>query len=236
MTAIRSASIIVPVYRQADHIERVLTDYVTALARAPVACELIVVVNGPDDGSVAICERVAAASPAVRVIAESHAGWGHAVMAGLGAASGDLLCYTNSARTSADDLLAFIGYGVANPRAVIKAERKIRDGWRRRVGSLMFNLECRALFDLFLWDINGTPKVFPRSFERLLTLERRDDLIDLEFAVICQDAGYPVLEVPVFSNSRRGGSSTTNYLSAIRMMARAYVMARQWPGRRRGGP
>ena len=45
----------------------------------------------------------------------------------------------------------------------MKANRKIRDNWRRRLGSLLYNLECRALFDLANWDINGTPKVFPRA-------------------------------------------------------------------------
>jgi glycosyltransferase involved in cell wall biosynthesis len=228
VTDVRSASIIVPVHRQADHIEGVLAEFIKAVALAPVPCELIVVVNGADDGSLDICRRVEHSSSAVRVIALDEAGWGNAVRTGLGAASGDLLCYTNSARTSADDLLTFIRYGVVNPGAVIKAERKIRDGWRRRVGSLLFNLECRALFDLFLWDINGTPKVFPRRFDKLLALSRRDDLIDLEFAVVCQRAGYPMLEVPVFSSSRRGGSSTTNYVSAIKMMGRAYRMAREW--------
>jgi glycosyltransferase involved in cell wall biosynthesis len=229
----RQASIVIPVYRQADHIESVLAEYVSALRTAPVPCELIIVVNGPDDGSREICRRVAASSTMVRVIELEEGGWGKAVQAGLAAASGDLLCYTNSARTSADDLLRFIGYGVANPQTVVKAVRKIRDSWQRRVGSLLFNLECRALFDLYLWDVNGTPKVFPRSFGRLLALRRGDDLIDLEFAVVCQQERYPILDVPVRSTSRRGGRSTTNYGAALRMMASAYRMAREC--RVRGG-
>jgi glycosyltransferase involved in cell wall biosynthesis len=232
VTRVGSVSIVIPVHRQADHIERVLGEYVAALALVPVPCELIAVVNGTDDGSLEICRRVAGSSSSVRVIPLDESGWGNAVTAGLAAASGDLLCYTNSARTSGDDLRMFIEYGVANPRAVVKAERKIRDGWQRRVGSLLFNLECRALFNLFIWDINGTPKVFPRSFDKLLALSRRDDLIDLEFAVICQTAGYPMLAVPVFSTSRRGGRSTTNYTAALRMMGRAFRMARE---RRAGG-
>ena len=51
---------------------------------------------------------------------------------------------------------------------VIKASRKIRENWKRRLGSLLYNLECRALFDLPYWDINGTPKVFGRHFIPLI--------------------------------------------------------------------
>ena len=64
---------------------------------------------------------------------------------------------------------------------MLKANRTIRDSFQRRVGSLLFNLECRALFDLPTMDVNGTPKVFPRAFAKLLELARDDDLIDVEF-------------------------------------------------------
>ena len=76
---------------------------------------------------------------------------------------------TNSARTTSDDLVRLLLHGVTNQSVVVKANRKIRDNWRRRVRSLLFALECRALFDLANWDINGTPKVFPRRFAKLLS-------------------------------------------------------------------
>jgi hypothetical protein len=68
--------------------------------------------------------------------------------------------------------------------------------------------------------------VFPRAFDRLLALTRDDDLIDAEFCVICREAGYPMIEVPVFSTRRHGGASTTNYGSAFRMYYGAYDLWR----------
>jgi hypothetical protein len=85
-------------------------------------------------------------------------------------------------------------------------------------------LECRALFDLSYWDINGTPKVFPRKFDKLLALTREDDLIDAEFNVICRRENYPVIEVPILSYRRHGGRSTTSYRSAVRMYLGALQM------------
>ena len=87
----------------------------------------------------------------------------------------------------------------------------------RRIASLLYNLECRALFDLSYWDVNGTPKVFPRSLDKLLALKRDDDLIDVEFAVTCRREGYRMLEVPIFSSRRHGGKSTTSYFSAAKL-------------------
>ncbi|HZR99094.1 MAG TPA: glycosyltransferase [Chloroflexota bacterium] len=227
-------SIVLPVYNQADHIEDVVRDYEKALARVPYSREVILVVNGSRDRSLEVCQALAMEYPAVRVEHSERGGWGLAVKLGLSLARGDVLCYTNSARTSAQDLVLVLLYSVVNPGVVIKANRKLRENWRRRMGSLLYNLECRALFDLSYWDINGTPKVFPREFDKLLTLTRDDDLIDAEFNVVCRREGYPVLEVPIFASRRHGGTATTNYRSAVKMYWGAYQLWRhtQEPERR----
>jgi hypothetical protein len=108
----------------------------------------------------------------------------------------------------------------------VKANRKIRESALRRIASLLYNIECRTLFDLSCWDVNGTPKVFPRSFGALLTLERDDDLIDAEFAAICRRREYPMIEVPIFSARRHGAASTTSYRSALALYAGAWRLSR----------
>ena len=52
---------------------------------------------------------------------------------------------------------------------------------------------------------------------RLLQLTRDDDLIDLEFNVICRQEGYPVIETPIFSTTRHSGGSTTDLRAAFRL-------------------
>jgi len=220
-------SIILPVYNQADHIGEIVSDYTAALTRLPYSYEMILVVNGSRDKSLEVCQAIAVKNPCVKVFHSDKGGWGLGVKLGLQHAQGDLLCYTNSARTSAKDLLLFLLYDLAYPNVVLKANRKIRDNWQRRLGSLLYNLECRALFDLSNWDINGTPKVFPRQFEKLIQLTRDDDLIDAEFCAICRDEDYPMLEVPIFSTRRHGGKSTTKYNSAFKMYIGAYELWRE---------
>ncbi len=174
-----------------------------------------------------MCQRLAATDETIRVVELERGGWGRAVRAGLAEAEGDVLCYTNSARTSPQLLSLALLYASTYPDVVVKAQRRIRDNWRRQLGSLLYNLECRVLFGLASWDINGTPKVFPRAFEELLHLTRDDDLIDAEFVVTCQRESYPIVEVPSTITVRHGGVSTTNYGSALRMYRGAYELRQQ---------
>lgn len=219
-------SIVLPVYNEADHLAEVVRQYESALSQMPIAHELVLVPNGCRDRSPEVCDELAREFETARVHPSAEAGWGKSVKAGLRVARGDLLCYTNLARTTAEDLTLLVLYATLHPDTVIKANRKIRESLVRRAGSLLYNLECRALFDLSYWDVNGTPKVFPRAFDKLLALSRDDDLIDAEFNVICRREGYPMLEVPIFSSRRHGGKSTTNYRSAFRMYSGAYALWR----------
>lgn len=227
-------SIVLPVHNEADHLSAVIHQYEEALAKMPVAHELILVPNGCRDRSPEVCNELAREFPGVvRVVPSAKAGWGRSVRVGLSACRGDLICYTNLARTTPQDLTLLVLYATLHPDTVIKANRKIRENLQRRAGSLLYNLECRALFDLSQWDVNGTPKVFPRAFDKLLDLTREDDLIDAEFNAICRREGYPMLEVPIFSSRRHGGKSTTNYGSAIKMYTGAYAL---WRSMKRQSP
>lgn len=217
-------SIVLPVYNQEDHLVEVVSGYCEALDRLKYPYELILVTNGCRDQSVKLSEEIALGNPLVTHFESTPSGWGAAVKLGLSKASGKILCYTNLARTTPDVLTLHLLYNVAFPDTVIKANRKIRDNWLRRLGSLLYNLQCRALFDLSNWDINGTPKVFSSQFEGWKKLKHDDDLIDLEFNVQCRRLNQVVLEVPTFSHRRHGGLSTTNWHSARRLYWGAFKM------------
>lgn len=220
-------SIVLPIHNQADHVAGIVEGYLSALSNGVTSHELILVANGCTDGSVVVCSELEQRHESVRLLEIDETGWGRAVRAGLAASRGELVTYTNSARTTPETLVLMLLYATAYPHVVVKANRRIRESKRRRLGSLLYNLECRALFDLSVWDINGTPKIFPRSCTRLMELARDDDLIDLEFNVICKREGYPVVEVPILGTQRHGGRSTTNFRSAIRMYLGALELARE---------
>jgi glycosyltransferase involved in cell wall biosynthesis len=220
----RTVSVVLPVHNQADHIGGVVEGYLNVTRRLRFEVDLVLVSNACADGSSEVCRRLAERHHGVQALEQSLGGWGRAVRAGLASARGDLLCYANSARTSPEILALMLSYAHAYPEVVLKANRRVRDNVLRRVGSVLYNLECRALFDMASWDVNGTPKLFPRSFHKLLELRGTRDLIDAEFMLACQREGYPVIEVPLLATTRVGGNSTTNYRSAARMYRGAVAL------------
>jgi glycosyltransferase involved in cell wall biosynthesis len=219
-------SVVLPVHNQGAHIDAIVRGYCAVLEPLGQPYEIVLVLNACTDNSLDVCEALARTGPDVRVIAHPEPGWGRAVKAGLRAARGDLICYTNCARTSAADLQLLIREGVDRPGTVVKATRRVRDSWKRRLGSAVYNTECRVLFGINTRDVNATPKVFSRSHAALLSLTSDDDLLDAEFMLTCRREGFPVVEIPIFSNRRQGGSSTTGYTSAVRMYAGAFRLWR----------
>lgn len=217
-----------PVYNQGDHIGPVVRSYVDALAMLNCDYELILVCNACRDHSVAVCQALCQENPKIRLIESARGGWGLAVNLGLRSAHGDLVCYTNSARTTAAQLVAIILPALLAPGSVVKAER-IGRGGLRRLGSSLYNLQCRVLFGIPWRDVNGTPKVFPRSFQSLLELARDDDSVDLEFLIACRQNNYPVQQIPIYAGARHGGESTTKWKSALKLYKAAFQM---WAVRR----
>jgi glycosyltransferase involved in cell wall biosynthesis len=222
-------SIVLPVYNQADHIRGIVEGYLAALDNLKHSAEIVLVVNASRDGSLECCQALCQCYGSLKVLHDDQPGWGRAVRTGLAAAAGRILCYTNSARTSSYVLALHIMLALANPGHVIKANRRLRHPLLRRMGSVLYNAECRTLFDLPVWDVNGTPKVFDRDALDRLQLTENGDLVDLEFIVKCQELGLQILEVPVVSAVRHGGESTTNVGSAWKMYYGAFSM---WLSRR----
>ncbi|TPM96758.1 MULTISPECIES: glycosyltransferase [unclassified Mesorhizobium] len=222
-----TVSIILPVHNQADHVVTVVDEYRAALRGLSVPWEIILVENGSRDESAVRCTELATHHANVRALRADCAGWGRAVRAGLAAAQGEFLCYTNSARTRGDDLRRALDAGISRPESVLKAERKQGRAWLRGLGSWLYNLEARLLFGLRSRDINGTPKLFHRRFKALLDLQRDDDLIDLEFCVACHRHGYSIVPLGVASGHRHGGRSTTGWRTAMRLYRGALRMRLQ---------
>jgi glycosyltransferase involved in cell wall biosynthesis len=231
------ASLILPIHNQADHIARVVRGFLADFAKLDRACELVLVPNGCHDASEEICAELAAQHPdAVQLVALRRGGWGRAINTGLEAARGDVLGFTNSARTRPETATLMLAYAIAYPDTVLKASRRIRESALRRAGSVLYNFECRRLFDLATWDIDGTPKFFPRRFHHLLQLDSDAELYDLAWMRACRYAGYPIVEIPIYPTERYGGRSSTNLRTAARMLLGAYRMRGSLHSAPPGGP
>jgi hypothetical protein len=219
-------SVVLPIGRVHPELASVIAEYVSAVARLGASFELILV-PGPGGAAVSAVEELAAAHEQVHECPERAAGWGAAVRVGLASARGDILAYTNVTRTRADDLAEMLRYALQSPDVVLRANRRTRDSWRARLGSLLFNLECRSLLGIISRDVNGTPKVFPRQYDGLLALRRDDDLIDAEFVLVCERRGYPAIEVPIDATPLLGVTRAPSAIAALRLYAGVLTLRRE---------
>ncbi|MGZ3864202.1 MAG: glycosyltransferase family 2 protein [Bacteroidia bacterium] len=209
-------SIVLPFYKQINHAESIYNTYCEHLDRLKESWEIIFVINGPDDGTYNKLTTINTRSN-VHVERIERGGWGRAVKYGLSKAAGAYLCYTNTARTDINDLTLILKYALVNDDNVVKATRIIREKWTRKLGSTLYNLECRMLFRVPVWDVNGTPKVLPRKVYKDMKITSEDDLIDAEIIALCVKNKVRIIEIPVIATKRLSGKSTTNYASAFKM-------------------
>jgi hypothetical protein len=229
-TELPGVSVVLPVLGE-DHALKLITkSYVEVLEQVGCAWEIILVRTPytPIEHSIA---QIGSSRGSIKIVTASD-GWGAAVRVGLRASTHGILSYASYARTSAAVLAEMLSFAQRNPELVLRANRRTRDTRIQRLGSLLFNIECRALLGVPAWDVNGTPKVFPRTFDRLLELTRDDDLIDAEFSLICERAGYPVIEIPVDAPLLSGLVSRRDYRGAMRMYLGVLVYAARGAGRR----
>jgi hypothetical protein len=227
-----AVSLVLAVRNQADHIVSVIDSYVATLARLGRPFEIIIVENESDDDSLQRCRGLAERHPSVSVIHNDRRGVGRAVRTGVAVAKGDTLCYTNSAYTTPAALQGAIELYFENPGCLINTVRENRYPFKRRAGSYLFNAECRALFGFQTTDVNGTPKVFPRTLFDQLALTIDGSLFDVELFLQSKLKGAKIIDMRIPFTPRFGGKSGTNLQLSAKLYAGAFLLWLQFKGTR----
>jgi glycosyltransferase involved in cell wall biosynthesis len=203
-------SVVAPTYKRRDG----LPGFVEPLLREPDLDELVIAVDGSDDGSVEWLEERRASDNRIVVLDLPNAGAGHARQAGVEAATGDVIVLLD------DDVIAAPGLVAGHARHHRELEPKLVLGympndWRRLPpGRRGIALIYRRAYELHRsgWEANpafilhglyGGNLSMPRAdFLRVgvvgLAVERGQD--DREFGIRCAKAGIR----PVFDPSLVG--------------------------------
>ena len=211
-------SIVFPVMNQADHIEKVIESYHQELTKNKFFFELIAVINCTKDKSYEICKRVSRELNNVTSYELKGCGYGLGILHGLKKARGKYFCYLNCARIHPPDLIRALQYFQINPSVIVHGVRQKRENVKRGLGSLLYNVFCRAFFRIPNRDINGNPNIFSRKIFDKLKLRFTDSMIDLELLEKAKRLNIPIVEVPVFDYSRHGGKSTSSFKTIFRLM------------------
>lgn len=206
-------SIIIPNYNELENLERgVLEEVAKYLKTAPFSWEVIISDDGSVDGSREVAEKFAKKNKGFRVLPNVHGGKAAAVWAGIRAAKGEIVLFSDMDQsTPLKEVEKLLPYYDSGYDVVFGSRGKLRENFpvTRQVMSWGFR-QFRQLFLLRgVVDTQCGFKSFRREvaleiFPKLEVINRTDEVkgwsvsaFDVELLFIAQKWGYRLKEVEV---------------------------------------
>lgn len=208
-------SLVIPAYNEAGRIRATLEQSVEALSTLPYPCEIVISDDGSTDGTTELARAFAETRANIRVISIPHGGKAAATRAGMSAARGDLIAFSDAdLATPLTNLARFVTIAesgadiVAGTREGAAANR-IGEPWHRHVMGRVFNRIVQLLLIPGIEDTQCGFKLFTRPVAAdLLASSRlyrdgkeiagaRVTAFDVEFLAIARLRGYRIVMEPV---------------------------------------
>lgn len=200
-------SIVIPAYNEQERIPATLEAVLSCIEARDWSAEVVVVNDGSTDATAEVVRQFAATHPIVRLLENpGNHGKGYSVRAGMLAALGDVLLFTDSDLSApieeAERLFAAIeaGADIAIGSRWLESDRQSqRQPFYRQFFGRCFNLVTRAVMGLGFADTQCGFKAFTRlaaqTVFQLQTIEGWG--FDPEILFIAGQRGLWVREVPV---------------------------------------
>lgn len=227
-----SLTIMMPALNEAGSIERTVLASIeagTALVAAGTVdrFEVLVVDDGSTDDTRAILDRLSVRHPQLRSVSHpANLGVGAAMRSGFGAATGDLVFYTDSDLPVDLSAITEAIHVMRRDRAdVVSAYRRSRtgEGIRRTLYSAIYNQLVHRLLGLRIHDVNFAAKLMSREALERIDLRSNGILIDAELLARVSRAGFRISQFGVDWLPRRAGRSTAARLDRLVELCREAV-------------
>lgn len=206
-------SVIVTTLNEQATIERCLR---RLLAVFPDRTEILVVDGGQDDTG-CIVQRLAQDSPAIRYIPNPNdRGKGHAMHVGLSAARGTFLAQIDADLQFLPEELPSLLEPLRQDRADMVLGSRFAAGAKRLPGSTPFvrtfgnwvtSHYASLLFGSRMTDVLAGMKAWKRDVTERVRLTAENCSYDAELPVKALRAGFRVIDVPITTDARQGGVS-----------------------------
>lgn len=203
-------SLVIPCYNEAANLP-LLLDRCRILASRP-GVEVILVDNGSTDDSAAVLADLLPGYPGCRSVrVKWNQGYGFGILAGLAAASGEILGWTHAdMQTDPEDCLRGLECFDQHGSAIFVKGRR----YGRPLADQLFTLGMSGFETLLLrtplWDINAQPTMFTRQFYQSWGDAPRDFSLDLFAYFQARKAALAVHRFPVRFGARAFGVSHWN--------------------------
>lgn len=219
-----SLSLVIPCYNEAANlpllVARLRETFLDDRA------EVVLVDNGSTDATPSVLAELLAGQQRIRSVrVEVNQGYGYGILAGLGAARGDVLGWTH-ADMQTDPLDALRGLGLYDTAADAGALFVKGRRYGRPAADVAFTVGM-SLFETVLlgrrmWDINAQPTLFPRAFFERWREPPHDFALDLYAYHQALQQGLRVRRFDVRFGERAHGSShwNVNWRAKLRFIKR----------------
>ena len=211
-----SISVFFPCYNEEANVERTTMAALKTCRRISQDFEVIIVNDGSSDSTGTIADRLAAENDEVRAVHNNpNLGYGGALQAGFRAATKDWVFYTDGDGQfdfeDIDKLLPLLAqYDIVSG---YRLDRK--DSLMRKANALAWTLLVNTVFWLWLRDIDGAFKIYPRKLFDEIEMKSMGALIDTEILARAKRLGYSIGQVGVHHYARTAGEQTGANLGVI---------------------
>lgn len=203
-------SLVIPCYNEAANLPLLLERCRKITVQSGI--EVVLVDNGSTDDSPAVLRNLLPSFPGCRSVrVEENRGYGFGILAGLKAASGNILGWTH-ADMQTDPLDALRGLKIFEEHGLdifVKGRR-----YGRPLGDVAFTVGMSffetVLLGKRLWDINAQPTMFSRQFFESWREPPYDFSLDLYAYYQARIANLTVHRFPVLFGERAHGVSHWN--------------------------
>ncbi len=215
-----SLSVFFPCYNEADNIRRVVAEAMDFLPTVSDDFEVILVDDGSRDGTGEIADELAAGDDRIRAVHhEANRGYGGALQSGFGAATKELVFYTDGdGQFDISDLAAMLPL-IAEHDIVNGYRRRREDSALRRLNAYLWGVLVQRLLGFRCRDVDSAFKLYRREIFDHVEMKSTGALIDAEILARARRAGLTLAEVPVRHRPRIAGRQTG---ANIRVIARAF--------------
>lgn len=206
-------SVVIPCYNEAKNLQRGVLDEVQGFLRQQqYPYEVIISDDESVDGSLVITARYCRQQPHFCLLKNPHGGKAFAVRAGVQAAKGKIILFTDMDQsTPLKELAKLLPYFKRGYQVVIGSRGQARSGFSpvRQVGSAAFRLLRQVILLPGIVDTQCGFKAFENQvakdlFSRLTIFQKRPGAkgwkvgaFDVELLFVAQKRGYKIAEVPV---------------------------------------
>ena len=223
---LQELSLFFPCHNEAENLEALVADALTALPALAATYEVILVDDGSRDDTAGVAERLAHQhSGIVRVVRHDvNRGYGGALRSGFAAARYNYLAYTDGDRQfRVADLARLVERAEATQSPVVIGYRLQRaDPPLRLVYASIYRVANRVWFGLNVRDVDCAAKLFRRDALKRINVHSDGAFFSAELLIRLRLAGVSIAEVGVPHYPRTAGSPTGARLSVITRAVRDF--------------